>query len=269
INGGGQIDGQGHIWWDRCQSFHGCNNLHLNSIHHVNSQRNHISLNACKAVEISHVRIMAPEYSPNTDGIDISASSHLNIHDSVIGTGDDCIAINGFSSNINISRVMCGPGHGISIGSLGKNRAYETVEDVRIRDCTFTDTMCKNQDTARQGGRGFVRRISFEDITLVNADNPIVIEQAYTGQRASPREDISSGDHVEISEVTYRGVVRTSSDEWAVYFNCSGGSGCKDIVMDNVEIKSAVEGKQLFAVCNNAHGSSRADLSPKVSCLMP
>ncbi|CAI9264065.1 unnamed protein product [Lactuca saligna] len=32
---------------------------------------------------------------PNTDGIDIGDSSHVNIHDSNIQTGDDCVAING------------------------------------------------------------------------------------------------------------------------------------------------------------------------------
>lgn len=27
--------------------------------------------------------------------------------------GDDCVAINGGTININITRVICGPGHGI------------------------------------------------------------------------------------------------------------------------------------------------------------
>jgi len=28
----------------------------------------------------------------------------------------------------------------LSIGSLGKNKSYETVEEVHVRNCTFTDT---------------------------------------------------------------------------------------------------------------------------------
>ncbi|CAN1233824.1 Probable polygalacturonase At3g15720 [Linum perenne] len=279
IYGGGKIDGQGKIWWDKCQvsfttsainalSFHNCNNLFLSSISHVNSQKNHISINNCKSVEVSQIKITAPDSSPNTDGIDISASSDLNIHDSFIGTGDDCIAINGFSSKINISRVMCGPGHGISIGSLGKDGAYETVEDVHVRDCTFKDTMNGARIKTWKGGRGYVRNISFERITLINSGNPIIIDQEYVNRMVwSPM--YSSENYVEISDVTYRGVLGSSSDQRAVYFNCAGGSGCINIVVENVEIKAAEQGKELVAICNNAHGSASFDHSPKVSCLVP
>ncbi|CAN0855004.1 Probable polygalacturonase At3g15720 [Linum grandiflorum] len=266
IQGGGTIDGQGSIWWNYCKEdgscerptalrFHSCNNLVLNALHHVNSQRNHISINGCNNVEISHMKITAPENSPNTDGIDISSSSHLHIRDSFISTGDDCIAINGGTSNVNVNRVTCGPGHGISIGSLGKNGGYETVEDVHVTNCTFKDTTCSARIKTWQGGRGYVRRVSFEHIRLVNAGNPIMIEQAY-GQ-TSEGKHMMSGNHVEISDVTYKGIVGSSSDERAVYFNCAGGSGCKDIHMENVEITHAVVGKKVFAECYNAHG--RAD----------
>ncbi|CAN1150948.1 Probable polygalacturonase At3g15720 [Linum perenne] len=275
VNGGGKLDGQGQIWWDHCNydrnckrptalSFHSCDNLNLNSLHHVNSPRNHISINSCKAAEIFNLMITAPDESPNTDGIDIAASSNINIHDSFMGTGDDCIAINGFSSHINITRVMCGPGHGISIGSLGKNGVFETVEDVHVQDCTFKGTTNGARIKTWKGGKGYVRRVSFEDITFVNAENPIIIDQEYFSEGSPP-----SNNYVEISDVTYTGVVGTSKDERAVYFNCVGGSGCKDIKVENVEIRSAVEGKLPIAVCNNAHGVSLGDRSPKISCLIP
>ncbi|CAN1806152.1 Probable polygalacturonase At3g15720 [Linum perenne] len=245
-------------------SFHSCDNLNLNSLHHVNSPRNHISINSCKAAEIFNLMITAPDESPNTDGIDIAASSNINIHDSFMGTGDDCIAINGFSSHINITRVMCGPGHGISIGSLGKNGVFETVEDVHVQECTFKGTTNGARIKTWKGGKGYVRRVSFEDITFVNAENPIIIDQEYFSEGSPP-----SNNYVEISDVTYTGVVGTSKDERAVYFNCVGGSGCKDIKVENVEIRSAVEGKLPIAVCNNAHGVSLGDRSPKISCLIP
>ncbi|CAN0855018.1 Probable polygalacturonase At3g15720 [Linum grandiflorum] len=247
--------------------FHSCNNLVLNSLHHVNSQRNHISISGSNGVDISHIMITAPETSPNTDGIDIATSSNLNIHDSFIGTGDDCIAINGFTSHVNISRLMCGPGHGISIGSLGKNGCYETVEDVHVRDCTFKGTTNGARIKTWKGGRGYVRRVSFQDITLVNAENPIIIDQEYFSENARP-----SRDYVAISDIRYSGVRGTCSSEEAVDFNCVGGSGCKGIVVENLDIRAAIDNKKkrVIAVCNNVHGWSRGDMSPKMSyCLRP
>ncbi|CAN0886587.1 Probable polygalacturonase At3g15720 [Linum grandiflorum] len=249
-------------------SFQHCNNLLLSTTSHVNSQKKHITLHHCKGVEISNVRIIAPESSPNTDGIHMSASSQVNIHDSFIGTGDDCVAINGFSSLIHISRVMCGPGHGISIGSLGENGVYETVEDVHVEDCTFRNTMNGARIKTWKGGRGYVRNVRFEKIALINTGNPIIIDQGYINRMASG-EYYSSGNHVEISEVTYREVRGTSSDQMAVNFNCAGGSGCKNIVVENVEIRAAEQGKGLFAVCNNAHGRATSGCSPRISCLVP
>ncbi|XP_019052912.1 PREDICTED: probable polygalacturonase At3g15720 [Nelumbo nucifera] len=71
----------------------------------------------------------SPENSPNTDGIHIQSVDNMLIQRTDIGaadfdflcqTGDDCISIGDYTSNINVKDIICGPGHGISIGSLGK-----------------------------------------------------------------------------------------------------------------------------------------------------
>ncbi|KAL6129541.1 hypothetical protein ACLB2K_072891 [Fragaria x ananassa] len=117
-----------------------CHGLRLSDITHIDSARNHISISGCNDVEVSGILIRAPADSPNTDGIDISISTNINIRDSSIGTGDDCIAINSGTSHVNITGVLCGPGHGISIGSLGEHGSYSMVEDVQVRKCTFNGT---------------------------------------------------------------------------------------------------------------------------------
>lgn len=93
--------------------FNSCNGLKMYNLRHLNSPRNHISLSCSKNIQLSGLKMIAPGDSPNTDGIDISNSSGVDIRDCIISTGDDCIAINGGSSFINITRVFCGPGHGI------------------------------------------------------------------------------------------------------------------------------------------------------------
>ncbi|TYJ13910.1 hypothetical protein E1A91_A10G082000v1 [Gossypium mustelinum] len=122
IIGSGTINGRGAAWWSqpclhkvpKALTFYSCNGLVLKGIRHINSQRNHITISNCKDVTFSNLHISAPKTSPNTDGIDISGSSNVQILNSFIGTGDDCIAISSGSSHINITGIACGPGHGIS-----------------------------------------------------------------------------------------------------------------------------------------------------------
>ncbi|KAI3730152.1 hypothetical protein L6452_18828 [Arctium lappa] len=95
-----------------------------------NSPRNHISINACDGAIINDITLIAPKESPNTDGIDISDTNGVHVNGGHIQTGDDCIAINGGSSNINVDGLFCGPGHGVREGR-------EPV--VHVSDVTFKD----------------------------------------------------------------------------------------------------------------------------------
>ena len=53
----------------------------------IDSPRNHISVNACDRTVISNINIIAPKDSPNTDGIDISATNGVQVNGGNIGTG--------------------------------------------------------------------------------------------------------------------------------------------------------------------------------------
>lgn len=61
--------------------------LEINGLTHTNPQKAHISMTGCNGVNINNITISAPEDSPNTDGIDIGDSSHIQIQNSKIGTG--------------------------------------------------------------------------------------------------------------------------------------------------------------------------------------
>lgn len=67
--------------------FLGCDNLKLGPLRHIDSPKNHISIADCNGALISHLHIIAPENSPNTDGIDISRSTNIIIDHSTISTG--------------------------------------------------------------------------------------------------------------------------------------------------------------------------------------
>ncbi|MFS7901506.1 putative endo-polygalacturonase [Helianthus anomalus] len=124
IDGGGTINGRGEAWWTKSSTyvhsialhFESCNGLRLTKIKHRNSPRNHIGLNRCSYSTLSYLDIVAPANSPNTDGIDISLSTQVRVHHSIIRT------------------------EVIFIGSLGMNGQYNTVEGVKVRKCQFSGT---------------------------------------------------------------------------------------------------------------------------------
>ncbi|XP_022716563.1 probable polygalacturonase At3g15720 [Durio zibethinus] len=188
--GNGQLDGRGETWWKSCPimngcmrptalAFLGCSNLTVDGLKSINSAQNHLTIGGCENVVLSNLKLSAPDDSPNTDGIKIGSSTNVQVFDSTIGTGDDCIAIISGSSFINISGIACGPGHGISIGSLGKDVENATVEEIHIKDCILNGTDNGARIKTWQGGVGNARKITFENIQLNSSRNPIIIDQFY------------------------------------------------------------------------------------------
>ncbi|KAL4592312.1 hypothetical protein LXL04_005302 [Taraxacum kok-saghyz] len=275
IQGPGQIDGQGSIWWKNggqtktttCNRpsalhFHDCDGLQLRGTKHINSPKMHISINGCDGVDIGNVQILAPGDSPNTDGIDISGSSHVNIHDSNIQTGDDCVAINGGTNDINVTRVLCGPGHGISIGSLGENGAHDTVEQVHVEHCNITGTKNGLRIKTVPNGSGYARGIVYREIHLVNVANPIIIDQHYCSQSENafcPAPPQASA--VQVSNVMYTNVHGSSSTKQAITFKCSAKYNCTEIVTNDV----LITGHDEVSICENVHGKF-SDTTPPIVC---
>ncbi|XP_024178638.1 probable polygalacturonase At3g15720 [Rosa chinensis] len=270
INGTGEINGQGSLWWsnittqpNKALHLFKCSNLQLSGLAHIDSPKAHISINRSNNVTVSNLHIRAPEDSPNTDGIDISVSTHVNIHDSTIATGDDCIAINNGSSFINITNIACGPGHGISVGSLGVNESYQTVEEIQVRNCSFNGTQNGARIKTWQGGSGYARKITFEHITLIAAKHPIIIDQHYCNGKHDCKKSTQA---VEVSDVTYSDFQGTSSSEEAIVFNCTETPGCTNIIMNQINITSAVAYQNIYAFCDNANGTYSTTVPP-VPCL--
>uniref|UniRef100_A0A0E0B1T9 Pectate lyase superfamily protein domain-containing protein n=1 Tax=Oryza glumipatula TaxID=40148 RepID=A0A0E0B1T9_9ORYZ len=152
---GAAFDGQGAASWpfNKCPIRKDCkvlptsvlfvnnNNMVVQNVASVNSKFFHMALLQCSGAKISGVRISAPESSPNTDGIHIERSNGVSIADTTIATGDDCISIGQGNDNIDVARVHCGPGHGMSVGSLGRYVGEGDVTRIHVRDMTFHGTM--------------------------------------------------------------------------------------------------------------------------------
>ncbi|XP_043717906.1 polygalacturonase-like, partial [Telopea speciosissima] len=189
---GGSLDGQGSDLWackaagNTCPT--GATNLGftnlkyivINGLTSLNSQIFHIVIDGCNNVNIQGVTVAAAGNSPNTDGIHVQMSTGVTIIGASIKTGDDCISIGPGTSTLWIERISCGPGHGISIGSLGKTLQEPGVLNMTVKNVTFTGS--ENGFRKKSWGRpsnGFARGILFQDAIMQNVDNPIVIDQNY------------------------------------------------------------------------------------------
>ncbi|KAJ0774027.1 putative endo-polygalacturonase [Helianthus annuus] len=144
------------------------------------SKNFHVNLMTCTNVTFDNFHISAPAESPNTDGIHIGWSKNITIKNSIIETGDDCVSIGDGCENLNIEGVKCGPGHGISVGSLGRNTGEKPVIGVYVKNCSFVETENGVRiKTWPDSQPGEVTEMHFEDLTMEKVNNPIIIEQEY------------------------------------------------------------------------------------------
>ncbi|KAJ3707921.1 hypothetical protein LUZ61_011626 [Rhynchospora tenuis] len=267
ITGGGTLDGQGASAWpnNKCHRNSKCNILPvslvlsfvedaiINAIHLVNSKFFHMNIFASKNVHLNKLKIKAPTDSPNTDGIHMGDVTNIKISNTIIGTGDDCISIGPGSVNVAISNVKCGPGHGISIGSLGKYLNEKDVRGLRVQNCTLTGTTngVRIKTWENNPSSLVASDIFFEDIQMDDVDNPIVIDQKYCPHNFCSDRD--SPSKVKVQNVVFRNIKGTSTSPVAVQLVCSDAVPCEGIELSSVFLQS--DKYELKTVCANVHGS--------------
>ncbi|CAL0322994.1 unnamed protein product [Lupinus luteus] len=195
LSGGGTFDGQGEMTWKQndCGPNKNCHIIPMNFgfaflsnsiIHGITSKDSkyfHVNVLGCNNLTFINMNINAPATSPNTDGIHIGRSTQVHIYNSNIGTGDDCISLGDGSKQIHVQNVTCGPGHGISVGSLGKYPNEEPIEGFVVKNCTLknTDNGVRIKTWPGTPIISSVSNMHFEDIIMVNVRNPIIIDQQY------------------------------------------------------------------------------------------
>ncbi|KAG0487016.1 hypothetical protein HPP92_009111 [Vanilla planifolia] len=211
-------------------------------------------------VTVEGATITAPEDSPNTDGIHLHMSRGVSVTGSTMRTGDDCISIGQGVSNVWIENIKCGPGHGISIGSLGASPGEAGVQNVTASLVVFTGTQNGFRvKTWANPYAGFVKDVTFEHATMNNVQNPIVIDQNYCpGNGNCPNK---------ISGVTFSDVQGTSATLVAVTLDCSRSNPCTGIELNNIKLTyKGKGGQQAQSICSNAKGKNSGFVVPP-SCL--
>ncbi|CAD6332761.1 unnamed protein product [Miscanthus lutarioriparius] len=289
IQGSGVINGRGQEWWtysdpndddnddayyvelDKMPQikptalrFYGSSNVTVTGITIVNSSQCHLKFDSCQGVMVHDLTISSPENSPNTDGIHLQNSKEVNIHHTNLACGDDCVSIQTGCSDVNIHNVNCGPGHGISIGGLGRYNTKACVSNITVRDVKMFRTMTGVRIKTWQGGSGLVQGIRFSNIQVSEVQTPIIIDQFYC-DKTTCRNQTSA---VAVSGVQYENIRGTFTIKPA-HFACSDSSPCSEITLTGIQLKPLlVPQYHLYnPFCWQAFGELYTPTVPPISCL--
>lgn len=164
-----------------------------------------------------------------------------------------------------IQNVKCGPGHGISIGGLGKGNTRATVSDVTVENADLVGTLTGVRIKTWQGGSGYVKGLRFSKIKVSQVMTPIVIDQFYCDQSKCKNQTSA----VALSDITYDGVAGTYTVQ-PVRLACSDNKPCSGIHLSDIQLQLAQQrGKVHDPFCWEAYGDTKGPTEPPIDCLIP
>ncbi|KAJ9686855.1 hypothetical protein PVL29_015626 [Vitis rotundifolia] len=274
LSGYGVFDGQGQsVWGQKCSRTKYCHQLPINlrfdymnnsiikDITSKDSKQFHINVLGCRNITFFQVKISAPGDSPNTDGIHIGRSRGVNVTHSTIQTGDDCVSIGDGSEQLDINKVECGPGHGISVGSLGLYANEAPVIGITVRNCTISETTNGVRvKTWPSSPHGTATEMHFRDIVMNNVSNPIIIDQEYCPHNQCKLQVPS---RVKLSNISFKNIRGTTPTELAVTLICSKGAPCQQVELGNIDLKYTGPGGIALSQCKNVQPTLWGTQQPK------
>ncbi|CAA0408358.1 unnamed protein product [Arabidopsis thaliana] len=281
LNGGGVFDGEGNAAWrvNNCHKTFNCKKLPISirfdfvtdakirGITSLDAKHFHINVIGAKNMTFEDVKIIAPAESPNTDGIHVGRSDGIKIINSFISTGDDCVSVGDGMKNLLVERVTCGPGHGISIGSLGRYSHEENVSGIKIINCTLqeTDNGLRIKTWPSAACTTTASDIHFENILLKNVSNPILIDQEYCPWNQCNKQKPST---IKLANISFKKIRGTSGNKDAVKLLCSKGYPCQNVEVGDVNIQYiGTDGPATFQ-CSNVSPKLVGTQIPK-ACSSP
>ncbi|KAF7817998.1 polygalacturonase [Senna tora] len=289
MQGAGVIDGRGEKWWNLpckphkhkgingttqngpCDSpvairFFMSSNLTVQGVRIKNSPQFHFRFDGCQNVHIENLIIKSPALSPNTDGIHIEDTKNVQIYNSLISNGDDCVSIGAGCYNVDIKNITCGPSHGISIGSLGKHNSRACVSNIRVKESVIKQSDNGVRIKTWQGGAGSVSNVTFSDIVMENVRNPMIIDQYY----CLSKDCVNQTSAVFVSDVSYSNIKGTYDVRSPpMRFACSDSIPCTNLTLSDVHLLPSSTPRRLAdPFCWNAYGQVVTLTTPQLLCLL-
>jgi polygalacturonase len=271
IAGRGVIDGSGARWWEPAEAarqkksgytlprpnmivLSRVTNLTVRDVTLQNSPKFHLVPTECDGVTITGITILAPERSPNTDGIDPSMSRRVTITGCTIDCGDDNIAIKSGKKvkgrefaceDINVTNCIFKHGHGMSIGS----ETVGGVRNVQVKNCTFEDTDNGIRIKSDRNRGGQVENILYENIRMTNVRGAILFSCYYPRVPDQDVKQAATETTPQYSNILVRNLSGTSTQGAGVIAGLPE-SLIENVTLENVSIEAAKTGLDI----RNARG---------------
>ena len=188
------------------------NNLTIYNLTLENSAKEHLYYKNGGGLVVWGLRIVTPDNTYNTDGVDFDSSAYGTIRDSVIQDGDDCVAMqtnNATDAHITVADDQCYGTHGISIGSettYGLESILVTRNFIDGRDSSGTESTIPAGIRIKSyaGAGGTVTDVRYIDTTMRSLQYPIDINPFYdpaTGTSAPYFKDVEIDGATETGSV--------------------------------------------------------------------
>ncbi|XP_074330592.1 putative polygalacturonase [Apium graveolens] len=183
----GTIDGQGQVWWDKADRLKArrpnliellySKEIQISNLTLLDSPSYHVHPTYSSDITIRGLTILANESSDNTDAIIPDSCTNVRIEDCYINTGEDCVSLkSGWddygigvampTTKVAIRRITCiSPDS--SLMSIGSEMSGG-VSDVRIEDCSCTNTQDGLRIKSALGRGGYVRDVYAKGISMEN-----------------------------------------------------------------------------------------------------
>ncbi|XP_024523934.1 polygalacturonase ADPG1 [Selaginella moellendorffii] len=261
---GGTFNGNGQDWWahsckkDKSQAvrFEDSKNIKVEGITITNSPQIHITFSDSQAIQATNVVINSPESSPNTDGIHVSGSTNVVVRDGDISAGNFPIS----DSDISVLTIFSLHTY-LKVTTacrlfLGAPTSRFWAGDAALVTASASEALARAGLTPpfptfkSQGGKGYVSNVIFENISMDNVKNPIIIDQNYCDGGCGKKRG-----------VTYSNIVGTSASPDGINLHCSSSGACTNIHFSNVKLTLGSSGKSSPSLLNHSMSRRNAEKS--------
>lgn len=208
-----------------------------------NSPMFHVKIQYGTGVTVWGIKIITPWTGRNTDGVDPTGVTNMSIVNSVIGDGDDEVAISGSTAatGFSFTNLTLPSGHGVSIGSYtGNSSGTGGVSNVLATNLNFSGQSADSNQTGMRiksetGRGGLVNNITYNNVCMQNVATAIDLNPYYNGSAPT-----SATEPPTYTNITYQNLyVLTSAKINLQGFHYSTTTNTSTITLNNVYVNSS------------------------------